>query len=248
MTNPISPTGATQIPPSTEPIVDPDTGIATPNWYRWALATFTRTGGSSGSDITIISAIANQALSTSITAANLAGTANTAATHAQTTANSGLSLATLAENNATSGLSSIVAINATALFSHQNLANLTSQPDARANLGVDSQPIFLTVDSALTITHKYLPMVRTLTFVTNLTGSAAYCAIVPTATVVCTLGYIRGGVTYSAASITFFAGGHIGFFSAQPSFSVLNGDILTLTVPADATMAGIGFTLNATLG
>lgn len=247
MSNPISTVAVTQPPPYDQPISDKN-GNITPAWGQCIFALFQRTGSTAGYDIATIQAQSQQALTTAIQAETEATAAQVLAENADTTAIAAQTLASTANNAATTNGRAIAIINTSALFAKNNLSDLTNDATARASLGVSTFPLIYQIDSASGGINRLVPAWRPLTFDTNFAGSIGYCATPPTGNVVLAISYIRGGVTTNIGSMTFYAGTHIAFFTAQPPFSVETGDIITLTGPSDATMAGIGITLSTIIG
>lgn len=248
MTNPISSLTVGQLPPYTQPIVNPD-GTPTIDWGQFFFALSERTGGTGvGYNIGEIQAQTQEALTIATeTAAGLVVTnenvasVTTIANTANVTANTANSLAITAN-------AGIAALDATALLMTGNLSGLADLNISRANLGVDTFPLIFQIDSANSGINRVIPLWRPLTFAINFNGSAGYCLTAPASDVTISIGYIRSGVTSFAGSITFYAGGQIGFFSAQPAFSTDLGDVLILTGTSDPLFSGIGITLLTTIG
>jgi len=247
MTNPISPIAVTQLPPTSEPFVDGNYYI-TVDWYHCLFALFQRSGGTGGFDIATIRTTADDALLlASVTATKEAAT-NILATDANATAITASTTANTAEAISNSNVIAITTIKSAALFKSDNLSGLTDPAQARANIGADTFPLIFNIDSAVSGIKQCIPLWRPMTFDTNFIGSAGYCMTAPTSNLTISINYIRSGTSFTIATMTFFAGGQIAFFTAQPPFSTEAGDILTLTGAADATFAGAGITLLTILG
>lgn len=248
MANPVTPIAASQLPPISSPLIDPITGLLTLDWYRYLLSLYQRTGGSAGTDVTIIQQTADAALALATIANALAVTANHAVATVSDEAASANATAIAAFNLATQANNAIGSITNGVLFAAQNLADLANLATARSNLGVDSYPIVFQFDNLTSASTKVEPMIRNVNIPINFGASNGYCMTVPTSTVVMSLNRIRAGVTSLLGTISFTAGGHIAFFSPQPLISILGSDIITLASPSDVSMAGVGITINAIIG
>lgn len=247
MTNPISPIAVSQLPPISEPLVNQSQYI-TVDWYQCILALFQRSGGTGGFDIATIQAEASQAAIQSAQALTDVLALQSQVDSIGTTANSAKATANSAETTAIQAQSNILLFNASACFKGQNLAGLTNVPLSRANIGVDTFPIILDIESATTGIKKCVPLWRPLTWPQNFIGSAGFAMVAPASTVVINISYIRSGLTNLLGTMTFFATGQIAFFSAQPEFTTETGDILTLIGPSDTALAHVGITFLTTLG
>jgi len=105
-----------QLPPVTQPIIDPSTGTITDVWYRALVSLFSRTGGSTGIATSSALTTAQNAQALASVAQSTSKQGVTAAAAAQATANAATALADAAQTTASSGLALATTLNGTVVF------------------------------------------------------------------------------------------------------------------------------------
>lgn len=247
MTNPVSLNQSAQQPPPNTPIVDPATGIPTPQYHRFENVLVSRTGGPAGIDLASVEATAEQALATANgaealaqTADNTANAANVNASHAQTTANT-------ANTNANNAFATAQSAIAGSLRAINNLSDVASVQSARVNLGVDLYPVVIQIQDPTSSVGHFVPLLANVTIPANFQFTLAYCGVVPTADATFSLSYIRGGVSNFIGTITLIHGGPFFALSNQPAVSLVYGDVLMVSCPSDATLAQVGLSIYTVL-
>lgn len=240
MTNPVNKTKAA-IPSITSPVVD-EQGMMLGEWYRWALAMFTRTGGASGTSTADANELAQSALTiaqAAQTTANIAASnatlASAAASTAQTTALAASGVANAAQTSANA-----------ALTRGNNLADLSSQSAARTNLDVATYPISFSVPAPAG-SSQYVPCVRRMSL--TVTGAMSYCGTPPTANATFTVKVVRAstGAVVTVGTVTLIAHSYNQNTAvASQSVTLSVGDTVQLVIPS-TDAAEVGITLKATL-
>lgn len=241
MTNPVNPNRA-DLPSINEPMVDPDTGVASNEWYRWALAILNRTGGTTGASSSDAASVAQQAYNLSVTANN---NANNALTQVQGVNTSLASTTTIAEGAQASADAAIASAGA-CLSKTANLSDLSSFSTSRTTLGVNNVPLSFSIPS-FTGQSLYVPVVTAITIPANFT-CVTFCATPPSSNAVITLSVHRvSSLVQTIANITLAAGVASAIITATNiAYSIAVGDTLQLQLPTSSA-ANVGLTIRATL-
>jgi len=226
MANPINKQYAA-LPAGSAPLVDAN-GIATPEYYYFFLALWSRTGGPMGI-VDDATGIANAALAKANEAFALATLARAEAHAAQTTA-------TLAANAAATAQQEIDAMSPLAygsLQKTQNLGDLTNPQTARGNLGLAGVR-FVFFFPSLTGQTIYQPISDPVGIPSGLTRTETYCGTPPSSDATFTLKKIAAGsgAVTIIGNITLTAGSYAAAtLSAAATVALQLGDTLQIDAP-----------------
>lgn len=237
------------LPPSSLPIVDVETGAPTPQFYFMLLSIQNRTGGTDGINLITVNATADAALvlgqtnsNQIVTISGQIGTIETTLAALQTQTNTN----TVTANNAVNLAQNV---RSTSLQRSNNLSDLTNTSQARQNLGVSLAPAVFAFPTPSASQIVSIPIVEAVTLPASFAGFQTYCFPFGTADAVFTVQLVRNNVTIPIGFITLIHLGNFNSVTSQPAVALIAGDCLQVMAPVspDATLRGVAIALALTL-